>query len=93
MVYRTMQGKIIDMEKLMQKNELTPAIGNAKMNARGDKLGAGGKIVKTREDIVAEYYEANPKAAVKPRAPGAQVFEETTLPAPVIKTKKTQSEE
>ena len=61
MVYRTMQGQVIDMDKLMQKNELTPAVGNAKMNARGDKLGAGGKIVKTREQAVAEYYEANPK--------------------------------
>jgi hypothetical protein len=92
MVYKTMQGKVIDMEKLMQKNELTPAVGNAKMNARGDKLGAGGKIVKKREDIVAEYYEANPKAAVKSRAPGAQVVEETP-PVPVAKTKKTQVEE
>ena len=42
-----MQGREIDMEKLMQKNELTQAVGNAKVNARGDKLGPGGKIIKT----------------------------------------------
>jgi hypothetical protein len=93
MVYKTMQGKIIDMEKLMQKNELTPAVGNAKMNARGDKLGPGGKIVKKREDIVAEYYEANPKAATKARGAGATVVEETPQVPPVAKTKKTQTEE
>jgi len=93
MVYKTMQGKIIDMEKLMQKNELTPAVGNAKMNARGDKLGPGGKIVKKREDIVAEYYEANPKAAPKARGAGATVVEETPSAPPVAKTKKTQTEE
>lgn len=97
MVYRTMQGKIIDMDKLMQKNELTPAVGNAKMNARGDKLGPGGKIIKTREEVVAEYYESNPKA--KKRAPGATIVEDsapvqsTPAPASTGKTRKTQSEE
>lgn len=57
--YRTMQGKEIDMEKLSLKNETTIAVGNVRMNARGDELGAGGKIVKTREQVLAEYYEKN----------------------------------
>ena len=61
-VYKTMQGKEVDMEKLMSQNELMPAIGNAKVNARGDELGPGGKIIKKREDIIAEYYESNPNA-------------------------------
>jgi hypothetical protein len=60
--YRTMQGKEIDMEKLALVNELTPAVGNARVNARGDELGPGGKIVKKREEIVAEYYEKNSKS-------------------------------
>jgi len=59
--YRTMQGKEIDMDKLMVNNELMPAIGNAGVNARGDEIGPGGKIVKKREQIVADYYETNPK--------------------------------
>ena len=54
--HRSMRGKIIDMNLLQKKNELTPAIGNAKMNARGDIIGKGGKIVKKREDIVKEHY-------------------------------------
>ena len=60
MVYRTMQGREIDLEKLMRQIELTTAVGNMKVNARGDQLGRGGKIVKKREEIVAEYYEDNP---------------------------------
>lgn len=52
-----MQGRVIDMDKLMRQNELTPAVGNMNVNARGDELGAGGKIVKTREEVAAEYYE------------------------------------
>ena len=38
-VYKTMQGKILDMDPLRKRNELTPAVGNAKVNARGDELG------------------------------------------------------
>ncbi len=61
-LYTSLQGKQIDMEKLSLKFETTPAVGNVKMNARGDELGEGGKIVKTREQILAEYYEKNPRA-------------------------------
>ena len=60
--YRTMQGKIVDLEKLVAKNELVPAIGNARVNARGDELGPGGKIIRKREDVMAEYYANNPNA-------------------------------
>lgn len=62
-VYTSMKGKEIDMEKLSLKNELTPAVGNAKINARGDELGPGGKIVRTKEQILQDYYKNNPKAA------------------------------
>ena len=61
--YRTMQGKSIDMDLLRQRNELTPAVGNARVNARGDELGAGGKIIRKREDILRDYYDDNPQAA------------------------------
>lgn len=61
-IYKSMQGKVVDLEKLAAKNELVPAIGNARVNARGDELGPGGKIIKKREDVMAEYYANNPNA-------------------------------
>jgi hypothetical protein len=65
-----MRGKIVDMEKLTKQNELMPAVGNMRVNARGDQLGEGGKIIKKREEIVAEYYkdttsDASPKKGEK----------------------------
>lgn len=67
--YRTMRGKAVDMDQLLEKNQTMPAVGNAKMNARGDELGPGGKIVKRREEQINAYYENNPAASVKqPRA-------------------------
>ena len=55
--YSSMQGKEIDMEKLALRNELSVAVGNMKVNARGDELGTGGKIVRTREQILQDYYK------------------------------------
>ena len=60
--YRTMQGRNVDMDALRQKNELTVAVGNARVNARGDELGPGGKIIRRKEEIDADYYADNPQA-------------------------------
>jgi hypothetical protein len=62
-VHTTMRGKELDMEKLSLRNELTPAVGNVRVNARGDEIGEGGKIVKTKEQILAEYYQRNARNA------------------------------
>ena len=56
-VYKTMQGKQVDMDLLRKRNELTPAVGNARINARGDELGPGGQIIRKREDLLKDYYE------------------------------------
>lgn len=57
--YRTANGKIVDMDLLRQRNELVPAVGNVRVNARGDELGPGGKIVRKREDILKDFYGQN----------------------------------
>ena len=58
--YRSMQGKEVDMQKLVMQNEMTVAVGNVKVNARGDELGPGGKIVKKREDVLRAAENALP---------------------------------
>lgn len=57
----SMRGEVVDMNRLAAKNETTVALGNASMNARGDLLGAGGKVVKTREQLSAEFYASSAK--------------------------------
>jgi len=56
-IYRTMQGEQVDIEALFRKNELAVAVGNMQANARGDELGPGGSVVKTREQKAREYYQ------------------------------------
>ena len=59
---KSMRGKEIDMEKLNLRNETIPAVGNMKVNARGDEIGAGGKVIRTKEEILKDYYKDNPRA-------------------------------
>lgn len=61
-VYTSVRGKEIDMEKMALRHEKTPAVGNMRVNARGDELGEGGKIVRTREQVLQDYYAQNPNA-------------------------------
>lgn len=97
--HRSMRGKVVDMDLLRKRNELTPAVGNAKVNARGDELGPGGKIVRKREDIVKEHYaqagRARPDSgAAKPKV--TEPVEETIVQEkPVARrtTKKAAVEE
>jgi hypothetical protein len=58
-VHRTARGQTIDMESLRLANEETIAVGNMKVNARGDELGFGGKIVKTRKEVADETYKVH----------------------------------
>jgi len=54
------------MDLLRKKNELTPAVGNSRVNARGDELGPGGKIIRSREDILKDFYaSAEAEASAK----------------------------
>ena len=55
--YRSANGKQVDLDLLISRNELTPAVGNARVNARGDELGPGGKIIRKREEVLNDYYE------------------------------------
>ena len=52
--HRPARGIPVDMDRLRLANEQTIAVGNMKVNARGDQLGAGGKIIKTRQQVMAE---------------------------------------
>lgn len=66
-VYRSALGKAIDMDNLRLANEETIAVGNMKVNARGDELGPGGHVVKSRNQLMDEYYRLNTPTAVDSR--------------------------
>jgi hypothetical protein len=53
---RTAQGKMIDMGALIAKNENVRAVGNMKVNARGDEVDGHGRVVTPVTEKVAKGY-------------------------------------
>ena len=54
---RTNKGIIIDMEALLAQNSDEPAMGNMKVNAKGDVLGKNGEVIQSAEDRARAYYQ------------------------------------
>jgi hypothetical protein len=47
-VYRTAQGKTVDLGTIMLQNEHVRAVGNMNVNARGDKLDQNNRVIETK---------------------------------------------
>lgn len=54
--YRTANGKTLDMRALALKNEQTRAVGNMKVNARGDMINDENRVVKSKTAQVQKQY-------------------------------------
>ncbi len=76
-IHRTAQGQVIDIGALIAVNETVIAVGNQKVNARGDELGPGGKIIRTRNEIMEEHYRLSQaaKATTQPTITSAAAQE------------------
>lgn len=65
--YRSAQGQAIDMDRVKLQNEKTIAVGNMKVNARGDQLGPGGAIAQPKNQVAAQNYKLNTPIAREQR--------------------------
>jgi hypothetical protein len=65
-VYRTAQGKIVDLGALQSQNEHVRAVGNMQVNARGDKIDANGKVISTRSQQVNRNLDRTTSAVSEP---------------------------
>lgn len=55
---KSYRGNEVDMVALAKKYEKQVALGNMGSNARGDKLGKGGVVLKSREEILKDAKES-----------------------------------
>jgi hypothetical protein len=65
-VYRTAQGKLVDLGALEVQNEHVRAVGNMNVNARGDKLDADGNVISTRAQQVNRNLDRTTNATAGP---------------------------
>ena len=56
-VYKSAMGRVVDMGALMLENENTRAVGNMKVNARGDKIDVDNKVTETKNKQVQRHYQ------------------------------------
>jgi len=87
--YKSAMGKNVDMGALLAKNEHTRAVGNMKVNARGDTIDSQGRVIKPVTAKVNQSYantvgnkSANAvrgkPAPAKPVTPKPEIKEELT---------------
>lgn len=62
-VYRTAQGKFVNMDNLRLQNEQERAVGNMAVNARGDQVNKQGQVIKGRNQAINERYHERDQAA------------------------------
>ena len=86
-----MQGRMVDIDKLRAQNEEVPAVGNMNVNARGDVLGSGGKIVKPKEAVMKEYYQTPKGAAQDTPVKKAPVTKPQPIPQPRVQQVQTMN--
>ncbi len=96
-VYTTANGKRINIDTIVAQNEESIAVGNMKVNARGDELGPGGRIERTREKVMSDYYKLNTPVAtdhmpVPREAPKKDLVDDWVEPA-VIKDEEAKPAE
>lgn len=74
-IYRTAQGKMVDLGALQLRNENVRAVGNMGVNARGDLVDGFNRPIDTRNQQVAKQYkkQVNDTPGEPPASKRAQV--------------------
>lgn len=80
-VYRTAQGKMVDLGRLQLQNEDTRAVGNMGVNARGDVIDSHNRPITRRTNQVQKQYNKQTEQAPTPPVRKAKP---KAAPAPVI---------
>jgi hypothetical protein len=84
--HRSAMGKSVDMATLASKNESVRAVGNMKVNARGDTIDSMGRVTRPITDKVNNMYAktvGNRSAQAKPTAPQVDAPRSAAPVAPV----------
>lgn len=85
-VYRTAQGKTVDLGSLILQNETVRAVGNMGVNARGDRVDSQNRPIDTRNQRVQRQYarqttNVSDQRKSKGRRDQAQADETVALPS------------
>ena len=63
-VYRSANGKAVDMGAIRLQNEKVRAVGNMRVNARGDEIDDNNNVIRKKSEQVKNQYQ---KQTAQPR--------------------------
>jgi hypothetical protein len=95
-IYRSSQGKSVDLGALLLQNETVRAVGNMGVNARGDRINNRNKIVDTKVQQVTRQYnkQIGPQDDIpQATADSAKVVSKTPVAPDPFELQKTNTEE
>lgn len=61
-IYKTAQGKTVDLGAMILQNESVRAVGNMGVNARGDKIDSVGQPIVSRSEQIGKQYQQQTNA-------------------------------
>lgn len=64
-VYKSANGKPVDMGALRLQNERVRAVGNMKVNARGDEINDLNQVIRKKPEQVNSQYDHQTQPVVK----------------------------
>lgn len=64
-VYKSANGKIVDMGALRLQNENVRAVGNMKVNARGDAVDDNNNVIRKKNEQVTKQYQKQASPATR----------------------------
>ena len=67
-IYKTAQGKAIDLGSLLLQNEAVRAVGNMNVNARGDLIDSGNKVIDRKNRQIQRQHNRQTVAVNTPKA-------------------------
>lgn len=79
-VYKSARGRMVDMDKVKIANENALAVGNMKVNARGDILGSGGQVATGRNAVMDRVYAVD-SGSYSPNDPNTHAETQATMEA------------
>jgi hypothetical protein len=99
-VYRTAQGKTVDLGTIMLQNEHVRAVGNMNVNARGDKLDHNNRVIETKPrqiqrqnarttNVSAEPVQTSATKSKRAKKEKAQAESRSVAPTPSLVAEET----
>lgn len=84
-VYRTAQGKTVDLGTIMLKNEHVRAVGNMNVNARGDKLDSNNRVIETKPQQIQRQLSRTSNISTEPPQTSSVKAKRAKQADPVVK--------